>query len=117
MFQTSKDETNKLLGGCLVGLLWDLLTMPLAMIWKGFVLMRLWGWFISPYFGLPILFLPLAIGIAIVASFATAKYTPQQKCKYQIQQDVWETIGGAASHNFVGPAFALLFGWIVQMFL
>ena len=48
--------------GLVLGLAIGLLTLTV----KAFVLVKMWAWFIAPYFGLPILSIPLAIGISLI---------------------------------------------------
>ena len=47
-----------------------LLTIP-SVIFGGYTLATLWSWFITPKFGLPPLSIAEAVGIMLVAGFAT----------------------------------------------
>ena len=49
-------------------------TSALTSIWGGFVLTKLWIWFIVPVFHLPALTLVPAIGLCFVVSYLTHQY-------------------------------------------
>lgn len=86
----------------------------LASIVNGYVLSVLWKWFIVPVFGVTPISIPVAIGIALVVSFLTHKtsYTRNEKDK---KSDL--PTPASFGSIFLFPTFALLFGWIVQMFM
>ena len=73
-------------------------------ILRGWVLSILWGWFIVPFFGLPVLNIPYAIGIALVISYLTVSSS-----KKNDDIDYWRSTAT--------PLFALLIGWIVTWFI
>jgi hypothetical protein len=78
----------------------------LAMVWRGFVLSILWGWFMVPL-GLPNISVALAIGIAGVVGMLT----------HQIQVSKDEEDGAKKFlAAFMIPLFALGVGWIVHQF-
>lgn len=81
-----------------------------GVIWSGFVLSILWGWFFVPSLGLPALSVPSAIGIALVISYTTHQY---QKTN---SGDItgWEATLESLAHMLMNPALALLVGWIVK---
>jgi len=87
--------------GCITALL-GLVLIPLAVMWKGFVLSKLWGWFIVDKFELPALTIAQAIGLAIVVGMFT--YTRSK------DDEEWMPYVIA----FVGPLMSLFVGWIVQ---
>lgn len=81
--------------------------MALSMIYTGFVFTKLWGWFVIPVFGLPVLTIAQAIGLTIVTRMATVTQIVKDKkewYEYLILLILY-------------PTFTLLFGWIVQFFL
>lgn len=89
--------------GCIAALI-GLAVIPLAVMWKGFVLAKLWGWFLVDKFGLPALTIAQAIGLAIVVgmfSYIRAK---------DDEDEVWQPFVLA----FLGPLVSLFAGWIVQ---
>lgn len=87
-----------------------LMTVPVA-IWKGFVLSKLWLWFIVPTFGLPALSVPLAIGLCVLVGLFTANLARRQKDE---ETSFWTLY---LVDGFVAPALALLFGYIVTLFV
>lgn len=88
--------------------------MVLSAVWKGFVLSVMWGWFVVPYFQLPPLTIPLAIGISMIASMLTWHRTGSEA---QNDKSASEQFTTAAALSLFLPAFMLLSGWIVTKFL
>lgn len=87
--------------------------IAIGAIWNGYALTILWGWFVVPTFGAPMLALAPAIGLAMVASYLTHQYTP----KVAREGSTWEQIGHALSHTAMKPAIALLVGWVVKQWM
>ena len=77
---------------------------PFIYLWNGFVLMKLWGWFMVPQFGLPVLSLSGAIGVGMVVSFLIHRVNHEK--------ELTEIIVAVVTF----PALALLAGWIVTLF-
>lgn len=86
----------------------------IAPIWKGFVLSVLWGWFIVPFFGLPELSITYAIGISLIFGMVSGSYKPT---KTKTEKEALEDLGKTVTYSFLMPAFALLVGWIVTLFM
>lgn len=82
---------------------------------NGFVLTKLWSWFITPVFDLPALSLVPAIGLGLVVSFLTYQYTNSQSSKND--KSLMEVTISATLTAIIRPAFILLFGWFVQLFM
>ena len=102
-------STAKELKARLAGSLAELfIAVPLIVLLKGFVLSVLWGWFAVTTFGLPELSIPTAIGVAMLAVFLV-----QHPWRKPEESTPSERIGRAVGYNL----FALLFGWIVQLFI
>ncbi|MBA7601153.1 hypothetical protein ES703_08220 [subsurface metagenome] len=85
-----------------------ILSFP-AIILHGWVLSLLWRWFFVPTFGLPVLRLVEAIGIALVVRFLIYVHpehalTDEKLVEYTI-----------AAYTF--PLIMLGFGWIVRSFM
>ena len=97
----------------MIGLLW-ILGVPVFLVaiavWDGYVLMHLWEWFAVPVFGLPILKLTQAIGVAMVAGFLTSQFHP---VGYETRSDM-KQFTDAVWFAVCSPAVALLGGWIVK---
>lgn len=86
--------------------------LVIGSIWRGYVFSVLWKWFIVPIFGLPLLSIPVAIGIALVASFLAYQYHYVKD-----ERSESEKLFGAMGIMMFYPALVLLIGWIVTLFL
>lgn len=83
-------------------------------ITNGWALTMLWSWFIVPVFGLPILSLPQAIGVAMVITFLTKHAIRENKGK---DKDIWIVIGEVLGAVIAIPIFVVCIGYIVTLFL
>jgi len=81
-------------------------------IWEGFVLMKLWGWFIVPTFGLPVLTIPVAIGMVMIVTFLAHQMRTDSEDIDPIQHAI-----RLFSYGFVNAGVILLIGYIVTFFL
>ena len=87
--------------------------LVIGSIWRGYVFSVLWKWFIVPVFpAMPLLSIPVAIGIAMVVSFLAYQYTYSKD-----DRDTASKFGGAFGVSLLYPALVLLMGWIVTLFL
>lgn len=86
-------------------------TMILSPILRGWVLTILWGWFAVP-FGLPVLNIPTAIGVALIVSYLTHQTVDAQPK----EESAGEKFATAVVMAFVGPFLTLGFGLIVHKF-
>lgn len=79
-------------------------------ILSGCVLSLLWGWFIVSTFGLPVLTIPLAMGIMLVVSYMTkqADFNNQDREDYQMRVNVV---------MIVKPLVALVVGYVIKSFV
>jgi hypothetical protein len=75
----------------------------LALLWHGYALSVLWGWFVVPTFGAPSLTIPQAIGFAIVAGMFKAGIATTKHDHW------WE---GPLNIALL-PALSLGFGWLL----
>jgi hypothetical protein len=91
-------------------LLW-VIVGPLISIWGGFVLNKLWAWFIVNQFGVCPLSIPQAIGINIITHYLTVNRTKTD------DNDALTLIGSTAIFWVLYGSIALLFGYIVSLFL
>lgn len=80
-------------------------------VWEGFVLMKLWAWFVIPTFGLPALTIPIAIGISLLVGFLA------HQMRSDSGKDPFEESIKLFSYGFVNAAVVLLVGYIVTFFL
>lgn len=82
--------------------------------WSGYVLTVLWGWFISPHFGLKELSIPLAIGVAALVSLICPVAISRKNNKDEdFAADLMFALGIAVAR----PSFALLTGAIAHLFI
>jgi len=91
-----------------------LFTIPIigtvSAVLNGFVLTKLWGWFIVPVFKAPELSLVPAIGLGIIVSFFTTSYKENSK-------PLEEILLTATLVAIFKPALFLLLGWVVHLFM
>lgn len=97
---------------CALALAAILLMVP-SIIWKGYVLTVLWGWFACPLFDLPKLHLAPAVGVALMASFLTHQYVDCQPK----DEEPGEKLAGLLVLSFLWPLMALAIGWIAHLFM
>lgn len=88
-----------------------LLLAATQIVWHGYALSVLWGWFMVPAFHLPVLSVPMAIGVAMVLGGMTGKKRSYDEVKDPTKKK------GAFFFPFVAPGFALALGWIVKQFI
>lgn len=81
-----------------------------AGVWRSFVLMVLWNWFIAAPFNAPVVNLAMAYVMVMVAMLLTAQ-VPINFKDQTMQDKVTHTV-----ILFVWPATALLIGWIIHLF-
>jgi len=80
----------------------------IGVFWSAFVLVRLWGWFISPLFSLPVITMAQAIGLSIVVNFlrgtsASKKIDDKDRVEYLLR---------AIFVTLLHPFTALVMGWL-----
>ena len=82
--------------------------IPLLLILRGFVLSKLWVWFITPIFSFRPLTIPEAIGIAVIVSFLIASNS---------HKDEKQTNATVIISGVFYQLFGLLLGFIIHLFL
>ena len=90
-----------------VGIFIILLSIPLVIL-NGFVIQTLWGWFISDFFGIKALTLPIAIGLAIFINLFKSKLEKG----FETLKDYLATL----FYMILNPVIALILGYIVHLF-
>ena len=88
-----------------------LILMPFAMLYKGFVVTILWGWFIVPHFEMEPLGIATAIGIVILLSLIKGGDISLNKL-----DENKEFVKFLISSTLV-PTMALFMGWAVTWFM
>lgn len=81
-------------------------------IWRGYVLSKLWAWFIVTKFNAP----PIGIASAIALSLFVGFLLPHQKLKTD-GKPFSDLFSEAIAMAIFRPAMALLFGWILTHFV
>lgn len=76
---------------------------------NGFVIMKVWNWFINPYFGLMTLNLPMGIGIGLLAQSMTGSTQYNEQTEEERVTSLIMTI--------IVPILILITGFITQLFL
>lgn len=102
----------RILGGFVGFVVW----MVVAAIFHGFALSVLWKWFMVPAFGLPELPIPTAIGVALVVTYLTYQHIDCENERDK-EKSLAKKIVMWVVLTILRPSFALLVGWIVQMFM
>ena len=88
------------------------LAMLISPIINGFVLTKLWMWFIVPTFEANPLRVVEAIGLMFLINYVKAK-----RDKEADKDKFWEQFATHMVYLILMAGFALLSGWIVQMFM
>jgi hypothetical protein len=83
------------------------LALPFIGIWNAYVVTKLWTWFIVAHFGAKAMTMPVAYGACLLVWLAT----------YKPSGDKEASASTLAFAGIVGPAIALLCGWIAQGFM
>ncbi len=78
-----------------------------AYLLNGVALKLLWGWFMVPTLGLPVISLVQAIGIGIVIGFLTQQHIPRD-------EDAKKEL---LFFEVLSPVLAIAVGWIVHLFM
>ena len=89
-----------------------ILAMIISLIVSGFVVLKLWAWFIVPIFEAQPLRLVEAIGLMFFINYLKAKYDKEaDKDKF------WEQFATNFASVIIYAGFALLAGWVVSLFM
>jgi hypothetical protein len=89
---------------------------PIICIINGWVLSILWGWFMVPTLGLPVLTVAPAIGIALTVGYLTKSHN-MKVMDIDNPKEVFDGFIGAVFGGFFTPLVALVTGWIVSFFM
>lgn len=83
-------------------------------IYSGWVLTKLWAWFVIPTFAAPMLSIPIAIGLALIVNYLTYQMDAAKKDE---EKDAAIVVLKAVLIGLFKPTFALLIGWIITFWL
>jgi hypothetical protein len=100
--------------GCLGALATVAALMVGGWLFEGFVTMKLWNWFVVPFFRAPPVTIAWALAIACVVGVLTPAPAPRVAKAGETKTDKWVT---ALAAIFVRPAFYLLFGYVLLRFV
>jgi len=100
-------DDNKLMAGLLI-VFGAIAGLPILFfvtaLTNGWVLVKLWAWFIVPVFNLPVLGLWQAIGVSFIVSHMTHQYVKDNS-----------KFGETLAFAIANPIFALFFGWLIHL--
>jgi hypothetical protein len=87
-----------------------LLVLIINPIISGFVVLKLWLWFVVPIFGAQPLRLVESIGLIFLISYVFYKYQKPS-------DGFWSEFGNRVFSLIFMAAFVLFSGWIIQLFM
>ena len=103
-----RDE-DKTVYGCLGALAYTAVALPLSSIFRGFVIAKLWAWFVSAPFGIRPIGIALAIGLSTLIGLCTYQYEDNEGKKGTVERLVDATLMA-----ILLPSICLLIGWIAK---
>lgn len=89
-----------------------ILAMIISPVVSGFVVLKLWAWFIVPTFEAQPLRLVEAIGLMFLINYLKAK-----RDKEADKDKFWEQFATNFAFGIIYAGFALLAGWVVSLFM
>lgn len=85
----------------------------LSIVYRGWVLTMLWGWFLVPL-GIPAISIATALGIVLIVSM----FTPNNETKSEKKTgDISDQLAEAMGKAFATPTITLLIGLLVSLFV
>lgn len=81
--------------------------IALAVLFNGWVLTILWGWFVAPLFGLPVLTLKSAMGLSLIIGYLTGGLKNDTK-EEDKEKEYLKYV------KILNPFFVLLMGWLIH---
>lgn len=84
-----------------------ILTIIIPIVWEGYVIVKLWGWFVVPQFDLPAIHLATAVGISCLMSLLATQYMSNEETETNKHP-----VLKATAYVYLKPALVLLFGWL-----
>jgi len=101
----------------LLALLVVVVIIPLNSVLNGWVLTKLWAWFMVPTFGLPELGIVPAIGLSMIIGYLTQHATSSKSSDEDKYKSSGQRIAEAIGKAIFVPLFYLFIGWIVSLFM
>ncbi len=88
-------------------------TIIVSTLWRGYVLSKLWLWFVAATFGVQPLGVAESIGLSLIVNFTTHQLDQYEDKNATAAEKIAKGIG----YSLFFPAFALFIGWIVKAWL
>ncbi|MEX1061603.1 MAG: hypothetical protein WEC39_00590 [Patescibacteria group bacterium] len=85
-----------------------LAAIPISIL-RGWVLTKLWAWFIMPVFGLPSLGIAPAIGFALIVGFFSSVDSEEDPTVEKFAELLLKGV--------ITTFYFLVFGWLVSLFM
>ena len=83
------------------------------MLFSGFALTRLWGWFVVAFFGAPVLGFWMAVGLIVLVTMVWARFVNIQKSNMDFETTFW----AAQLYTVLLTAACLFEGWIIHLII
>jgi hypothetical protein len=107
-FETDRPLSELIIA--LLGLLIALFLLPIVIVIRGWVFLKLWIWFVVPL-GIPTISLAHACGIGLIAAYLCKQYSADSVEKTDAERK------RAAAVGFAVPLVTLAIGWVIQRFM
>lgn len=101
----SKEETS------IFAALLAIIAAGIALFYTPYVLTQLWLWFVVPTFGLPVLTIPLAMGLCLVAQMLTGAFNKADRPETEASLHV------RAVQVLLMPAVLHGMGWLIAQYV
>lgn len=103
-----KEEGLACLGLAVLGVV----AVVVVSITNGWALSVLWGWFVTPIFGITAPTIPMAIGFSLVVGMFSSSSSSSDK-----EKSTGQIIGSIIGVAIFRPAFAVFMGWVILSFV
>ncbi len=109
---TTASDATASIGTLLIAFLVVLAIAIPASLWVAYAATVLWGWFVTPTFGIAVPGVWTMFGLFILARLPFSKANAESESGVD-----WDKVWRECVHVAVGPAIALLLGWIALQFM
>jgi uncharacterized membrane protein len=90
--------------------------MIINLVAEGIIFSLLWAWFIVTTFGLPVISIPVAIGISVIASLLTHRVR-NEDIDNAVSDDTYKIALTRMLFQFLILILLLCIGWVVHFFV
>ena len=105
-----EEDGGKIAMGCLL----IIIMIPVGILVKGFVLVKLWGWFVVP-FGL--MEINTAHSLGLSTCIALFHGVSSGSSKTDEDETMGKLVGKAVAGLLLAPLFVLFLGWVFHSFM